>query len=134
MNAPRGVVVVRGGNGRFHFLDCQTQYPCLRLFYAVGVSRRFRQAKSFGGGCGHAQVFQRARLVALPISIILFAIFANYAYRVFTYTDIEVFRTWMTNRPTGYWTPFDIHTRRPLWAALQKWLEGDRRALCRWHP
>ncbi|MCC6455240.1 MAG: glycosyltransferase family 39 protein [Caldilineaceae bacterium] len=56
----------------------------------------------------------RARLVALPVSVLLFAIFANYAFQIFTYTDVEVYRTWLTNRPWGYWTPYEIPNRGSL--------------------
>ena len=33
-------------------------------------------------------------------------IFGGYAYWYFVHTDVEVLRTWQTNRPAGYWTPY----------------------------
>jgi hypothetical protein len=63
---------------------------------------------------------QSARLVALPVSVALFALFGYYTYQIFTYTDIEVFRTWATNRPVGYWTPFDLPTRGDLFGLPYK--------------
>lgn len=35
-----------------------------------------------------------ARLVALPVTLVLFAIFANFTDWIFTYTDVEIFRPW----------------------------------------
>jgi hypothetical protein len=61
-----------------------------------------------------------ARWVALPVSTILIAIFGYYTYLLFTYTDVEVFRTWATNRPAGYWTPFTIPTQGDLFGLPYK--------------
>jgi hypothetical protein len=56
----------------------------------------------------------------LPVSILLFAIFANWSYWLFTYTDVEIFRTWATNKPAGYWTPYEIPTRGDLFGLPYK--------------
>lgn len=61
-----------------------------------------------------------ARLVALPVAIILFAIFANYVFRFFTYTGVEVLRTWTINHPWGYWTPYELPTRGSLFGLPYK--------------
>lgn len=61
-----------------------------------------------------------ARWVALPVAAIISAIFAGYTFLIFTYTDVEVFRTWATNRPVGYWTPFDLPTRGDLFGLPYK--------------
>ncbi len=58
--------------------------------------------------------FQSARLVALPVSLVLFAIFGIYTFLFFTYTEVEIFRTWVVNRPWGYWTPYALPTRGAL--------------------
>jgi hypothetical protein len=50
----------------------------------------------------------RARLVTVPVTLILFAIFGIYTFFIFTYTEVEVFRTWAANRPWGYWTPYEL--------------------------
>lgn len=34
-------------------------------------------------------------------------VFGIYAYWYFVYDRVEVLRTWETNRPAGYWTPYD---------------------------
>lgn len=34
-------------------------------------------------------------------------VFGLYAYWYFVYDRVEVLRTWETNRPAGYWTPYD---------------------------
>ncbi len=34
-------------------------------------------------------------------------VFGLYAYWYFVYDQVEVLRTWSTNRPAGYWTPYD---------------------------
>jgi hypothetical protein len=61
-----------------------------------------------------------ARWVALPVSVLLFALFANWTYWIFTYTDVELFRTWATNKPAGYWTPYEIPTRGDLFGLPYK--------------
>ena len=61
-----------------------------------------------------------ARWVALPVAILLFAIFANWTYWIFTYTDVEIFRTWAINKPAGYWTPYAIPTRGDLFGLPYK--------------
>jgi hypothetical protein len=71
-------------------------------------------------GLRRAVGLQGARMVALPVSVILIAIFGYYTYRIFTYTDVEIFRTWTTNRPAGYWTPFEIPTRGDLFGLPYK--------------
>lgn len=48
----------------------------------------------------------RARWVTIPLAVLLVALFANYAARLFL-DQREVLRTWETNAPAGYWTPFD---------------------------
>jgi hypothetical protein len=56
----------------------------------------------------------KATWVALPVGIVLFAIFANYSFYFFTYTQVEVLRTWTENRLWGYWTPYELPTRGSL--------------------
>ncbi len=62
----------------------------------------------------------RARLVALPAALILLTIFANYAFLFFTYTGVEVLRTWTQHRPWGYWTPYTLPTRGSLFGLPYK--------------
>ena len=72
--------------------------------------------QALAGGIG----VKGARWVALPVTLALFAIFANFTYWIFTYTDVEIFRTWATNKPAGYWTPFEIPTRGDLFGLPYK--------------
>ncbi len=61
-----------------------------------------------------------ARWIALPVAGIFLFIFANYAFHLFTYTRVEILRTWTTNRPWGYWAPFESPTRGALFGFPNK--------------
>ncbi len=61
-----------------------------------------------------------ARRVALPVTIVLIAIFANYAFWLFTYTQVEVLRNWRSHRPWGYWTQPTLPQRDSLYGFPHK--------------
>lgn len=52
-----------------------------------------------------------ARPLALGIASILLIIFGNYTFWFFTYSRVEILRTWSENRLWGYWTPYDLPNR-----------------------
>jgi hypothetical protein len=56
-----------------------------------------------------------ARRLALPVATVVVAIFANYTFWFFTYTDAEILRTWRENRLWGYWTPYELPSRDSLY-------------------
>jgi hypothetical protein len=56
-----------------------------------------------------------ARRMALSVTGVLLAIFANYAFWLFTYTGVEVIRNWRSNRPWGYWTEPTLPQRESLY-------------------
>lgn len=61
-----------------------------------------------------------ARWVALPVTVALFAIFGIYTFSLFTYNGVEVFRTWATNRPWGYWTSYELPPRGSIFGFPHK--------------
>jgi len=50
-----------------------------------------------------ATVAVGAGLVATVLATV---VFGGYAYWYFVHSDVEVLRTWHTNRPAGYWIPY----------------------------
>ena len=40
------------------------------------------------------------------VAAVCVLLFGNYTYWLFTYTDVEVLRTWDEHHPAGYWTPY----------------------------
>ncbi|MEM7129915.1 MAG: glycosyltransferase family 39 protein [Chloroflexota bacterium] len=52
----------------------------------------------------------QARLWALATATTLMLLFGNYAYWYFVHNQVEVLRTWQTNRPPGYWTSYTVPT------------------------
>lgn len=42
----------------------------------------------------------------LAVSVAITLVFGGYAYWYFVHSDVEILRTWQTNRPGGYWVPY----------------------------
>ncbi len=70
-----------------------------------------------GAGLAQMAVWLR-RKVSAPVlaaaggvaAVVLVGVFGYYVYQVLVRTDVEVLRTWHTNKPVGYWHPFDEPT------------------------
>lgn len=56
----------------------------------------------------------RARAVALPIGAALILLFGTYEYWYFVHNQTEILRTWTSNRPPGYWTPYSMPTNMSI--------------------
>ncbi len=54
------------------------------------------------------------RFGAVTAAALVTAVLALYTFQLFTYTQVEVLRTWAQNRPSGYWTPYTLPTRGSL--------------------
>ncbi|MFN8490799.1 MAG: glycosyltransferase family 39 protein [Caldilineaceae bacterium] len=47
-------------------------------------------------------------------ALLLLAVFGSYAYWYFVYNQVEIYRTWDTNRPAGFWTVYQQPDDRSL--------------------
>jgi len=56
----------------------------------------------------HSSQQTRWRFGGAIIAVGLTLIFGYYQYSLFIRNDVEVLRTWPQNRPTGYWTAYDM--------------------------
>ena len=48
------------------------------------------------------------------MAILLIALFGSYAYWYFVYNQVEIYRTWTVNHPTGFWTVYQQPDDRSL--------------------
>jgi len=55
-----------------------------------------------------------AQVAGVAVAAALTGVFAVYTYWYFVYTDVEILHTWQQNRPTGYWTAYDVPDNRAL--------------------
>ncbi len=56
-----------------------------------------------------------ARAVGVTFAAVAVLVFGYYTYLFFTYTRVEILRTWTDNRPWGYWTPYALPERDSLY-------------------
>lgn len=61
-----------------------------------------------------------AQAVGVAAAALTVVIFGAYTFQMFTYTQVEVLRTWTENRPWGYWTPYPLPRRDSLYGFAYK--------------
>jgi 4-amino-4-deoxy-L-arabinose transferase-like glycosyltransferase len=91
-----------------HVYGFFTGWALVNGFVWEAAWRRIRQAATARGR------LPLARTLAAATALLVTLLFAGYSFLFFTYTQVEVLRTWTEHRPRAYWTPYALPTSGSL--------------------